>query len=206
MDTVGLLLLSMEAIMGIKTIAAQLQAAGRLVRAHPSEGAMWGVWGDLVEVGADLSVYFEEVDAVGPWQRWCREQAEAARLRLKGMERVSWSELGRVYESFYLAWSPKQGRHVPKLRERARLLYGEEAAQIMLSKRLGVSRGALVRWMGGERAPRLERRVTDWLERGEQAFPAELHPELVERRERARARGGRPKSAAEGQLDLLGAA
>lgn len=104
--------------------------------------------GDLVEVGSDLGAYFEQVEAVGPWQRWCREQAEAARVRLKGMDRLSWSELGRVYEAFYLAWSPMRGRHVPQLRERARLLYGEEAGQIMLSGRLGVSRGALVRWMG----------------------------------------------------------
>ncbi len=167
---------------------------------------MWGVWGDLVEVGADLAACFEEVQAVGPWDIWCREQAEAARTRLKGMERLSWGELGHVYEAFYLAWSPRRGRHVPKLRERVRLMYSDEAGQIGLSSRLGVSRGALVRWMGGERAPRLERRAADWLERGEKAFPAELHPELAQRRELSRQRGGRPQREAEDQLNLFGAA
>lgn len=190
--------------MGIKTVPEQLRAVGKLVRARSSENAMWRVWGDLVEVGADLLVHFEAVEAVGPWQRWCREQAGAARVRLKDMERVSWGELGRVYEAFYLAWSPRQGRHVPKLRERARLVYGDEAGQLMLSRRLGVPRAALLRWIEGERSPRLERRVADWLERGEQAFAAELHPELVERQARARGQKKRPRKVAQGQLDLFG--
>jgi hypothetical protein len=81
------------------------------------------------------------------------------------MERLSWSELFGLYEAFYLAWSSRQGRHVPKVRERVRLMCGDEAGQIMPASRLGVSRGALARWLGGENAPRLERRtgLSDYL-------------------------------------------
>lgn len=186
-----------------KAIGEQLASLSARLRQQSSERALWGVWGDLVEVGADLAERCERVEARGPWELWCRQQLEAERANLHKMERLSWAQLDRVYEAFRLAWSPRRGAHVPALPRRVALMYAGEATQGELARRLGSTYPELVRWLAGTPSPRLARRVRDWLERGEAAFPDAEHPELVVKREQAAYRPRKRRD--EDQLDLFGA-
>lgn len=187
-----------------KPIEEQLSSLGIRLRQRSSERALWGVWGDLVEVGADIAERCVQVECRGPWERWCREQLAAERTALRTMERISWAQMDRAYEACRLAWSPRRGRHVPPLTRRVERVCADEAARVELARRLGSSYPDLVRWLAGTPSPRLARRVRDWLERGEEAFPYVEHPELVVKRDRAAYRP-RKRRGGQDQLDLFGA-